>query len=397
MANSESTAVNELIDLLGNKPLVRDSEPDLFAVVPTPPDLFAEPVAPTLPVTPRRPARGTTPPAPDVFAEPVALIPPLTPLRPARGTTPPRVSSHTARAMPVPTIHRGPEPVRSVAIPAAPRRPSRPSNHSDDNITHAVVLAPPVVVSRLILPMALLTIGGVFIGGFIAFNGEGGQHHAAASIAPPAPVVAASPAPVVASPPAVIAALPTVAPPPTIVPEPIVTSMAPALTEVLLETQPAGATVMMVDRGTSSPVGMTPIRISLDHELDLVFTLDGHVTRVEHLDPHAHNRLAITLEDSAPAPVAPVVHHHTAVAVARTAPIAVRAGSGVLMISSKPPCAIFVDGRATGLTTPQRSMTLPAGNHQITLVNKERNIKKTVPVQITTDKTTKLTRDLMKS
>ena len=390
MANSESTAVNELLDLLGNKPLVRDSEPDLFAQpapplrpargTTPPPNLFAQPIPP---LTPPRPAHSTTP---DLFAEPVAEIPPL---RPARGAAPPRVSSHTARAIPVPTIHRSPEPVRSVAIPAAPRRPSRPSNHSDDNITHAVALAPPVVLSRLLVPTALLIIGGVFIGGFIAFNGEGGQHHGAIAAAPV--VVAAAPTPV--APIATAPVVPLLAPLPAIVPEAIVAP--PALTEVLLETQPAGANVMMVDRGTSSPVGMTPIRISVDHELDLVFTLDGHVTRVEHLDPHAHNRLAITLEDTA-APAAPVVHHHATV-VARAAPIAVRGGSGVLMISSKPPCAIFVDGRATGLTTPQRSMTLPAGSHQITLVNKERNIKKTVPVQITTDKTTKLTRDLMKS
>jgi hypothetical protein len=71
------------------------------------------------------------------------------------------------------------------------------------------------------------------------------------------------------------------------------------------------------------------------------------------------------------------------------------AGEGTLMISSKPPCDIFIDGKATGLTTPQRSISLPVGTHKITLVNTAEGIKKTLPVQITADKPTKLIQDLM--
>ncbi len=72
------------------------------------------------------------------------------------------------------------------------------------------------------------------------------------------------------------------------------------------------------------------------------------------------------------------------------------AGEGTLMISSKPPCEIEIDGKVTGLTTPQRAIPLPAGPHKITLVNSAEGIKKTVSVQITADKPTKVIQDFMK-
>jgi outer membrane biosynthesis protein TonB len=76
--------------------------------------------------------------------------------------------------------------------------------------------------------------------------------------------------------------------------------------------------------------------------------------------------------------------------------VAEPAGNGTLMVSSKPPCEIYIDGKPTGLSTPQRSLPLSAGSHKITLVNTAQNLKKTVAVQITADKPTKLIQDLMK-
>jgi PEGA domain len=72
------------------------------------------------------------------------------------------------------------------------------------------------------------------------------------------------------------------------------------------------------------------------------------------------------------------------------------AGEGTLMISSKPPCEIYVDGKATGLMTPQRAIKLAAGSHKITLVNAAEKLKKTLAVQITADQPTKVIQDLMK-
>jgi hypothetical protein len=75
---------------------------------------------------------------------------------------------------------------------------------------------------------------------------------------------------------------------------------------------------------------------------------------------------------------------------------AAAAGEGTLMVSSKPPCEIVIDGKSTGLTTPQRAITLSAGVHKVTFVNQVEGIKKTVSVSITADESTKLIQDLMK-
>ncbi len=67
----------------------------------------------------------------------------------------------------------------------------------------------------------------------------------------------------------------------------------------------------------------------------------------------------------------------------------------MLMVSSKPPCEIWIDGKSTGLTTPQRAIPLPVGTHKVTFQNSAQNITKTVAVSITADQTTKLVKDLL--
>ena len=76
-------------------------------------------------------------------------------------------------------------------------------------------------------------------------------------------------------------------------------------------------------------------------------------------------------------------------------PVPAAAGSGTLMVSAKPPCEIWVDGKSTGLTTPQRSIPLPVGTHMITLQNSAQNITKTFAVTISADQSTKLVKDLL--
>ena len=65
------------------------------------------------------------------------------------------------------------------------------------------------------------------------------------------------------------------------------------------------------------------------------------------------------------------------------------------MISTKPPCEIVVDGKATELSTPQRALALPAGTHRITLVNAQDHVNKTIAVRIHARHATKLIRDFM--
>ena len=69
-------------------------------------------------------------------------------------------------------------------------------------------------------------------------------------------------------------------------------------------------------------------------------------------------------------------------------------GIGTLMLGSKPPCDIFIDGAATGLKTPQRAIELEAGVHRITLVNTELQIKKSFKVEISAGKSTRAIHDL---
>ncbi len=66
---------------------------------------------------------------------------------------------------------------------------------------------------------------------------------------------------------------------------------------------------------------------------------------------------------------------------------------GVLSLGAKPPCEIFIDGRNTGLRTPQRELKLPAGRRKITLLNNEFGIKESFWVEIKAGETTKTVKD----
>ena len=67
------------------------------------------------------------------------------------------------------------------------------------------------------------------------------------------------------------------------------------------------------------------------------------------------------------------------------------------MISSKPPCEILIDGKRTGLMTPQRAIRLAPGSHRIELVNEAEAIRSTATVEISVDQPTKLIRNFMLS
>jgi hypothetical protein len=76
------------------------------------------------------------------------------------------------------------------------------------------------------------------------------------------------------------------------------------------------------------------------------------------------------------------------------APAAASKGMGTLLVNAKPPCEIIIDGKRTGLTTPQRSLELKPGAHTILLVNAENRIKKSSQVKVVAGKPTRLVVDL---
>ena len=241
-----------------------------------------------------------------------------------------------------------------------------------------------VVVGKLVLPIVLLVVAGGAIGGFVAFRG--GANVPTPAAIEPAP---AAPSPEATAPSPEAAATPPEAAPPSA--EPIIEpAKPPALVEIRIDSTPSGATVTLVDRGKSQFVGTTPVNAAVDpsREYDLVFSWASRPAQQEHLDPRTTRRIAAMLGKRVP--------------VGRPADSASRRGErtepgeGTLMISSKPPCEILIDGRPTGLTTPQRAIALPAGNHKITLINRESDLHKTISVQITASATEKVIEDLMK-
>ncbi|HET9627566.1 MAG TPA: hypothetical protein VFP84_39690, partial [Kofleriaceae bacterium] len=208
---------------------------------------------------------------------------------------------------------------------------------------------------------------------------------------------------------------------------PVVEPAPVALVDVRIDSTPRGATVTLVDRGKTQLVGNTPISVAFDpsREYDLVFSYPNKPTKIEHLNASATHKVLVALEPEAVAapvavapPPAPVAHKRRAassrrpsrpasaasdasddVAVQDDAPEPAAApaqlGEGTLMVSTKPPCEIVIDGRATGLTTPQKRITLTAGAHKLTLINGERGIKKTVSVQIDPDEPKKVIEDFL--
>jgi hypothetical protein len=204
----------------------------------------------------------------------------------------------------------------------------------------------------------------------------------------------------------------------------------PAPRSIVIESDPPGATIMLVDASGARAIGTTPLPhpIASIEPFEIMVTLAGHRSTVVTVDPSAGKRVSIELaattavavaEDPQPAataaragkPVAakPVAAKPAAAkpAAAKPAPRVARAepvrarpiaarptGSGTLMLGAKPPCDIFIDGKKTGLKTPQRALAVSPGTHRITLVNREHRITETFSVDVKAGASTKIVKDL---
>ncbi len=326
------------------------------------------------------------------------------------------------------------------------------------------------LIPKLIAPTLGLIIVGMFVGGYLAFDGQGGKKRGAAvtetkAAAPVAEAPKAAPAPKLEAKAAEPTTPPNLAPHATPAHEapvasqpvaaiakdiktPVVAATAarPAFVDIRLDSTPPGATVTLIDRGKSTFLGTTPISTAVDpsRKYDIVFSHASKPTHIEHLDPTTTKRLAVVLGKTSrkdapklevkkaetPAPAreakkpavkaeaptaketepkkteAPktetkdakkaVVDPFDAPKAEPPAPKETPKGDGVLMVSSKPPCEILIDGVATGLTTPQRAIKLTAGTHKVTLVNTAEKIKKTVTITVSADQPTKVIENFMK-
>lgn len=262
-------------------------------------------------------------------------------------------------------------------------------------------------LAKLAPAMGAMIVIGVFVGGYVAFDGQGGKKRTPVVSAPvQTAAIVADDQPL--APPAVVTEESKADEPAPIAP----TTARPVFAEIRLDSKPSGATVTLIDGGKRMFIGTTPITTSVDNsrQYDVEFTYSTRPPVVEHLDPSTMTKLAVEIHrgkstevGTIAAPVAaPAVAPKTEApkvekAVAKPeAPVAAEpAGQGILMISSKPPCEILIDGKPTGLMTPQRALPLSAGPHKVTLVNTAEKIKKTLSIQITADQPTKVIQDLM--
>lgn len=467
-----------------------DMAPAIRMVTAPPARMTTIPPLATAAPSPSRPS-GTMPPIPTRTTRPSLPPPRVTAQRAAEGTPAPELFSRTGAPPPLPStrmpvaapfesappappvVARAPQAHPVAPVPAVDQtnndtwfEATRDAHKVDVDVdveidavdqTWSGTLPVPRqtlggALRRYALPGTLLVLGAIGVGGYFALAGRHtiapvpttapAPRLAVASVVPvvaptPAPVAVAAAAPVAPTETAPVVAPVTpvaAAPAPAVVAPPVATAPTPGptvahLVSVRFDSQPAGATVMLVDGGKTSFLGTAPVDASVDSSraYDVVFTLEGHPTTVQHLDAAATQHVTALLSGSAPAapqvavavahaptpaPVAPApVHHHAAPAPLVPAPTApeaptkarapakaapAAAGTGVLMVSSKPPCDIVIDGRPTGLTTPQRAIALPAGSHRVTLVNASENLTKTVNVTITADQPTKLIQNLLK-
>jgi hypothetical protein len=241
--------------------------------------------------------------------------------------------------------------------------------------------------------------------------------------------------------------------------QPAVDTTAPAAVEAIADgirvtSEPAGATVTLIDNGSMTELGTTPLAAKLDRarSYDLVIAHAGYDTKVARIAPNTKElAVALTTGGAGDATVTattgvPVKAERDATSerstkavrttkaesatktesiakaeapskrersrsrrskrsaidelaapksTKRVAAAESSKGVGTLMVSSKPPCEIVIDGVATVLTTPQRAIKLPAGKHKITLFNLRYKIDKTFEVTIEPKRPTKLIKDFM--
>jgi serine/threonine protein kinase len=211
------------------------------------------------------------------------------------------------------------------------------------------------------------------------------------------------------------------------------------------ESSPPGATVSLFVDGKREVLGASPAKSPLDPRkaYHVLFEKPGYVSVNQPLafTGALEEKVTVNLEKAgnvavadnsttttpppvvpkttpAPPPVAaitttpkttpappPVTHEHEHVATTEPKPaggtsgggfddvVQKPAGDGTLLLGSKPPCEILVDGSSTGLRTPQRDLKLAAGKHQITLVNDDLGIKESFTVSIKAGQTEKQIKD----
>lgn len=72
-----------------------------------------------------------------------------------------------------------------------------------------------------------------------------------------------------------------------------------ALVDVRVESSPAGAEATLIDGDKATPLGATPLAVSLDpgRTYDVMIALAGHATKVVHVAPSAAQRVVVAFDE----------------------------------------------------------------------------------------------------
>ncbi|MFH0900043.1 MAG: serine/threonine-protein kinase [Pseudomonadota bacterium] len=164
---------------------------------------------------------------------------------------------------------------------------------------------------------------------------------------------------------------------------------------------PPGARVTLVAGDERQRLGLSPIKHELDprKRYEAVFEREGFATEIKPvaIDGNPLQRIAVVMRKVTLArpgggagtgqqgggQVAPVGQQNQGGGKDGTPPRGDGASkTGFLSVGAMPPCKIYIDGRDTGLFTPQRRLEVPAGSRKITLVNAEFGIKEGFSVEV---------------
>ena len=189
--------------------------------------------------------------------------------------------------------------------------------------------------------------------------------------------------------------------------------------------EPPGADVALVVDGERRPIGTTPTQATLDprKQYRAVFEKTGYVAAARPLsfattqddaltvavvlerasqpqpgratpEPRSDTPRSIAEAMGRPErPRPPVAQPPQATPPPRPDPPRAVTGTGTLSIGAKPSCRIYIDGKDTGLFTPQRDLELKAGQRRIMLVNPEYDIRKRFTVTIAPGASEKVIKD----
>lgn len=174
--------------------------------------------------------------------------------------------------------------------------------------------------------------------------------------------------------------------------------------------EPPGATVTLYTNDQKLISKTTPIKMKLrtGHEYRAEFARKGYKTITKQLEINDGSELKVaavleTSKKAAPVRVkmrrakrrarrARAIKRRRARTARRSRKARVAKGYGTLLVGSKPPCVIYIDGRPTGKMTPDR-IRVKAGKHRVSLINRKYGIRRTVRVRVRSGKRTRVIRD----